>query len=285
MVYPKISIITPSFNQGNFLEETILSVIGQNYPNLEYIIIDGGSTDHSVEIIKKYESKLAYWISEKDKGIYDALQKGFEKSSGEIMGWINSDDMYHKKSLFTVSEIFQNISSVKWIQGCPSTFDENSRTVSVSPVRDWSKFNFYLKEYQWIQQESTFWKRSLWEKAGGYIKRDLKYAADLELWLRFFRHELLYVTPALIGGFRARNNNQLSLEHLQDYIKEAETCILAEPVSDEDKNTLAKIQYFRRMNKLLRFKAASLKTKEQLLYKFPARIVFNRKEQKFELKK
>ncbi len=93
--YPKISIVTPSYNQGQYLEQTILSVIGQNYPNLEYIIIDGGSTDNSIEIIKKYERYLAYWVSEKDKGHYHAVQKGFDKSTGEIMSWLNSDDILH----------------------------------------------------------------------------------------------------------------------------------------------------------------------------------------------
>ncbi len=95
MNYPKISIVTPSFNHAQFLEETILSVITQNYPNLEYVIIDGGSTDGSVDIIKKYEKHLTYWVSEPDNGHGDALNKGFAKSTGEIMAWINSDDKYY----------------------------------------------------------------------------------------------------------------------------------------------------------------------------------------------
>ena len=94
MNYPKISIVTPSFNHAQFLEETILSVISQNYPDLEYIIIDGGSTDGSVEIIKKYEQYLTYWISEPDNGQSDALNKGFTRATGDIYGWLNSDDLY-----------------------------------------------------------------------------------------------------------------------------------------------------------------------------------------------
>jgi glycosyltransferase involved in cell wall biosynthesis len=89
--YPRISIVTPSFNDVEYLEQTILSIINQGYPNLEYVIIDGGSTDGSVDIIKKYADHLAYWVSEKDQGMYHAIQKGFQKTTGEIMGWINSD--------------------------------------------------------------------------------------------------------------------------------------------------------------------------------------------------
>lgn len=95
MNYPKISIVTPSFNQSEFLELTIRSVLDQGYPNLEYIVIDGGSTDGSVDIIKKYADKISYWVSEKDGGQYDAINKGFARSSGEIMGWINSSDLYY----------------------------------------------------------------------------------------------------------------------------------------------------------------------------------------------
>ncbi len=108
MTYPKISIVTPNLNQGKFLEETILSVLDQKYPNLEYIIIDGGSTDNSIDIIKKYEKNLFYWTSEKDNGMYEAIQKGFEKATGDIMAWINSDDLYHRNVFFVVAEIFSN---------------------------------------------------------------------------------------------------------------------------------------------------------------------------------
>ena len=104
--YPKFTIVTPNYNGDKFLEQTILSVINQNYPNLEYIIIDGGSNDSSIEIIKKYENYLTYWISEPDNGMYEAIQKGFDKSTGEIMAWVNSDDMSHNNSFFTVHKQF-----------------------------------------------------------------------------------------------------------------------------------------------------------------------------------
>jgi glycosyltransferase involved in cell wall biosynthesis len=243
----KISIITPNFNQADFLEETILSVVGQNYSDLEYIIIDGGSTDGSVDIIKKYEKHLAYWVSEPDKGLYHALQKGFERSTGEIMGWINSDDMLHPGSLSIIAEIFGSLGHVNWITGCPSALDEKGRTVVVATLRQWSKYDYYLFDYQWIQQESTFWRKSLWEKAGARLNLDVKYAADLELWLRFFRYEKLFSVRTTLGGFRFRSSGQLSSVHKEQYLKEVDALITAETplLQAEVKSRLSK--YKRRM--------------------------------------
>ena len=115
--FPKVSIITPSFNQSEYLEQTILSVLNQGYPNLEYIIIDGGSTDGSVKIINKYTDKLSFWLSETDKGMYDAINKGFKKCTGEIFAWINSDDVYFDNALQVAADIFTQIPEVDWITG------------------------------------------------------------------------------------------------------------------------------------------------------------------------
>jgi glycosyltransferase involved in cell wall biosynthesis len=221
MNFPKISIITPSFNQGEFLEETILSVLNQGYPNIEYIIVDGGSTDNSIEIIKRYETRLSYWVSEKDNGMYDAIQKGFEKSSGDIMAWINSDDWYHPKSFFVVAEIFTNYKNVEWLQGLPSIIDEAGRIVAVHNFRKWSKYEFLIGEYEFIQQESCFWRRHLWDRSGGKLDISLKYAGDFALWLNFFSYAELYCTNTILGGFRARSKNQFSVDKLDEYREEA----------------------------------------------------------------
>ncbi|PJJ10964.1 glycosyltransferase involved in cell wall biosynthesis [Flavobacterium sp. 1] len=297
MNHPRISIITPNFNGETYLEETIQSVLSQDYPNLEYIIIDGGSTDNSVSIIKKYESQLAYWISEPDKGLYDAVQKGFDQSTGEIMAWINSDDLYHPKAFFSIAEIFK-FNEVNWLQGIPSTFDEMGRTVDVSGIKRWSKLDYYLGNFEWIQQESVFWRRSLWEKSGSKIDVEMKYAGDLELWLRFFRYEKLFVTSALLGGFRQRAKGQLSLEFLDQYMEEARTKIKEElecnlPKEEQDlvrkikkyNATISKFHFvfIKKIANKVYFKGIIKQKKHYFGY--PSVITFDRLSQNFKINK
>lgn len=205
--YPKISIVTPSFNQGEFLEETIRSVLDQNYPNLEYIIIDGGSTDDSVEIIKKYEKYLTYWVSEPDRGHGHALNKGFELATGEIMAWLNSDDKYLPWTFETVAEVFNAFPEVQWIQGNPASWDVKGRLVSASNNQR-NLMDFLIGRYAWIQQESTFWRRSLWHQSGGYINEDYQFMVDGELWSRYFLVAELYRVDMILGGFRHHTQNR-----------------------------------------------------------------------------
>jgi glycosyltransferase involved in cell wall biosynthesis len=289
MNYPKISIVTPNYNCVDYLEETILSVLSQNYPNLEYIIVDGGSTDGSVDVIKKYESQLSYWISEKDNGLYFALQKGFDKSTGEIMGWINSDDKYHPLSLFTIADIFSSFNEVNWLVGANTYFDEIGRTVITKNSKKWTKYDFYTHNYKFIQQESTLWRRILWEKTDSKINTELKYAGDFELWLRFFRHELLYVTSALIGGFRLRSSNQLSMNFMDKYNEEAENCINNVRLSEIDRKVIKKYyqtqKVIRFLQKLKIFRIDWLMSCLNPMYcERPPEIYFNRVNQKFEMK-
>lgn len=263
--YPKITVVTPSFNQGAFLEYTILSILDQGYPNLEYIIIDGGSTDNSVEIIKKYEESFAYWVSEKDNGLYDALQKGFERSTGEIMCWINSDDMHHKKSLITVAELFSSMPKINWVMGANTFYDEDGKIFIPDTDRfyhRWSKWRMYDLDGKFIQQESVFWRRSLWEKAGGYVDISLSLAGDADLWLRFFRHDRLYTTTLVLSGFRMRRN-QMSKDNFKEYINELKMLVNRELKHGNASYYLFLIRIIRTVTKLI----PTMKLKQMIIYK------------------
>ena len=225
--YPKISVITPSFNQGEFLEETITSVLDQQYPNLEYIIMDGGSTDNSVDIIKKYDKYLTYWQSKSDGGQYAAITEGFKHSTGEILTWINSDDLLAPMSLLTVASLFSQNNEIDWIMGRGCILRMHPEKIDVGLVNTWTRKMFLEDNYKFIQQEGTFWKRSLYEKAGGYVSTEYKLASDLELWVRFFRHSNLWTVNFLLGVFRS-HENQKSVNYLDEYLREAESIIKKE---------------------------------------------------------
>ncbi len=248
MQFPKISIVTPNFNGGKYLEQTIVSLLGQNYPNLEYIVMDGGSTDNSLDIIRKYESKISYWVSEPDEGLYHAIQKGFSRASGDIMGWLNSDDMHHPFSLFSIAEIFGSFPEVKWLTGNPSFFDEMGRTVHCWGIQRFNKYDFLMRQDRWLQQESTFWKKSLWQQAGAQLDTNYKLAADFELWTRFSRLARLYLTDTLLAGFRFRSSNQLTLESSAQYKTEMEQ-IIKKNLSSQSLAGIRLYRFLYRLNK------------------------------------
>jgi glycosyltransferase involved in cell wall biosynthesis len=186
LTLPKISIITPSFNQAQFLERTIVSVLNQNYPNLEYIIIDGGSTDGSVEIIRKYEKYLAYWISEPDKGQANALNKGFQKSAGEILAWLCSDDMYLPGVLLRIGSCFV-LKSAGVVYG--NTYLVNEMDEIIGEHRNCRFSRFFPKPaiingIFSISQPSMFWNRDLFIKVGG-VNEKLCNVLDNDLIIKF----------------------------------------------------------------------------------------------------
>lgn len=181
MQHPKITIITPSYNQGKYLEETIRSVLDQNYPHLEYLIFDGGSTDNSLEIIRKYETRLTFWKSEKDKGQSDAINKGLRIATGDIIGWLNSDDLLVPGSLFKIAEAFQQ-SSTHIIFSPINMIDADSRINSTSD-RKIMDFKSMLFGSQVVNQEGIFWRRIVHERVG-YIDISLNFAMDYDFFLR-----------------------------------------------------------------------------------------------------
>lgn len=211
----KLSIITPSFNQAQYLEQTILSVISQNYPNLEYIIIDGGSTDGSVEIIKKHEKHLAYWVSEKDNGQSDAINKGLKKATGEIVAWLNSDDLYLPKTLQTVNAIFQSNPDVDLIYGDVINFYEGHK-----------KTNYHINQFEYydflsrvsIHQPAVFWRKKILDKIG-YLDESLHYLMDYDLWMRIFLKYKTIKANSVFAKFRIHNVSKTSSNPKELYLE------------------------------------------------------------------
>lgn len=177
--YPKITVVTPSYNQGEFLEDTILSIIDQGYPNLEYIICDGGSTDNSVDIIKKYEGRITWWCSEKDKGQTDAINKGMRRASGDIVGWINSDDVMFKNSLFVIAEFFMGHPECEFANGVVASINRRGILTKFTHL---IMSKFFMKHGCYnLCQQGMFWRRELFERIG-YLDETFHAKMDVE-WL------------------------------------------------------------------------------------------------------
>lgn len=180
--YPKISIITPSFNQGQYIEQTILSVLDQQYPNLEYIIVDGGSNDNTVEIIKKYSSQISYWISEPDKGQSDAINKGFLKATGDIVNWINSDDYYAPNTFTNLAASFQE-KSVKAVTTKVHNFEEEGAEWDELTPRQNNNVDYIARSFN--NQPGTFFRKEIWDRYFP-LPKQLRYTMDQYLWFCFW---------------------------------------------------------------------------------------------------
>jgi glycosyltransferase involved in cell wall biosynthesis len=221
--YPKIAIITPSYNQAQFIERTILSVLGQNYPNLEYIVMDGGSRDGTVDILRKYEGSLT-WVSEKDKGQADAINKGMARSTGDIIAYLNSDDVYEPGALMRVAEYFSFHPEVRWLTGKCRIIDERDREVR-RPITAYK--NFLLRHYSYplllvtnpVSQPATFWKRSAVDEFGPFDENE-HLVMDYDYWLRMGKKYPPAVLDSYLAGFRVYALSKTSSSFLTTFERE-----------------------------------------------------------------
>jgi glycosyltransferase involved in cell wall biosynthesis len=207
--YPRISIVTPSYQQGDYIDRTIRSVVHQSYQNLQYFVQDGGSTDITVDVLKRYEDNISGWVSEKDSGQSQAINLGFDHTNGEIMAWLNSDDLLMPGALHTVADYFNRHPNVDVVYGNRLLIDENDMEIGrwILPGHD----SAVLSWADYVPQETLFWRRRIWEKVGGQIDESFRFAMDWDLLVRFrdagakFAH-----IPQFLGAFRIHEHQKTS---------------------------------------------------------------------------
>ena len=230
-VAPSITVITCTYNAVRYLPDTISSIQAQSYPNIEWIVIDGGSTDGTVDLIQEYQNLVDYWVSEPDHGIYDAIAKGFEKAHGEIVCWLNAGDIFMPGALGLVAELFDEYPSVNWMTGMQFTHLPGAKVVScfvpAMYSQDLIRCGAYGESLPVIQQESTFFRKKILATVDMVRFRNFKVAGDLYLWWRFAARERLVVVCAAFGSF-CIHEGQLSENH-ELYRQEASTFL--EPVT------------------------------------------------------
>jgi glycosyltransferase involved in cell wall biosynthesis len=203
---PKVSIITPSFNQGRFLEASIQSVLAQTYPNIEYIVVDGGSKDESLEVIKRYEQHFAWWVSEKDKGHADALNKGFARATGEILAWLNSDDVYFPTAVAEAVALLQEHPDVGMVYGEADLIDNSGATIGKFAARQ-TDYRRMLRGSVHIPQATTFFRADTWRQVGP-LDLSLFFSFDYDLWVRIAKVSRLLYVPRRWAQFRIHNDGK-----------------------------------------------------------------------------
>lgn len=204
---PRISVVTPSFQQSQFIERTIYSVVSQGYPELEYVVQDGGSDDGTVEVLRRYEDALAGWASEPDGGQADAVNRGFARTSGEIMAYLNSDDLLLPGSLAHVASYLQAHPEVDAVYGHRVLIDDRDRQIGMWVLPPHDDRMLALGDY--VPQETLFWRRSAWERAGGRMDDSFRFALDWDLLLRLGDSGARIVRlPRFLGAFRVHDDQK-----------------------------------------------------------------------------
>jgi len=228
-VYPKITVITPSLNQGEFIEKTIRSVLSQVYPNLEYIIMDGGSSDNTLSILGSYSDRVK-WISEKDNGQTDAINKGLRMAGGEIVTYLNADDILLPGTLLKVAGKFMEANDVMWVTGKCRIIDENDQEIR-QLITTYKNLYLYL-QYRpllfvtdYISQPGTFWRANMLSELG-YLDETLHYAMDYEYWLRLYSKYPLTFIPEYLSAFRIHaQSKNTNAGHQDVYVNEEKIVI------------------------------------------------------------
>ena len=209
---PRITIVTPSYQQGRFLDRTIYSVVSQRYPALEYVVQDGGSSDQTLEVLRRFDPFLTRWASEADGGQADAINRGFQQTTGDLMAWLNSDDMLLPGSLAYVARFFVEHPGVDVVYGHRLMIDENDGQIGAWTLPRHDDLALTLADY--VPQETLFWRRSVWEAAGGRVDPSFEYALDWDLLLRFRDVGGKMVRlPRYLGAFRVHDDQKTTVSH------------------------------------------------------------------------
>lgn len=207
---PLVTIVTPSYNQSRYLERTIRSVLEQDYPNIEYFVMDGGSNDGSVEIIRKYEGQLAGWVSEKDKGQTDAINKGFAQARGQILAWLNSDDTYNPGAVSAAVKYLQENPAVGLVYADANFINENDQVIGKFPAAQ-TDYPRLRSGYVHIPQQSAFWRADLWKRVGP-LDPSFYFAMDYDLWVRLARvSRVAYLPGVFWANFRLHSTGKTIL--------------------------------------------------------------------------
>ena len=228
-IFPTISIITPSLNQGDYIEETILSVLSQGYPNIEYLVMDGCSSDNTLQILEKYAGRLK-WISEPDKGQTNAINKGLQMTTGSIVGFLNADDTLAPGALQKIAESFSTNQDIKWVTGKCYIVNEEGEEIRRS-ITNYKNLLLRLRSFHllfvtnYISQPATFWARTAFDELGP-MDESLHYVMDYEYWLRLYSKYPPLFLPEYLAFFRVQRNSKTTRKgHSSIYIDEEKNII------------------------------------------------------------
>lgn len=272
--WPKISIVTPSYNQGDFIEETIRSVLLQRYSNLEYIVMDGGSDDETVEILEKYDPWIDYWVSEPDDGQSDAINKGFERASGDIFAWLNSDDYYAPNAVATMARSFSSVEDeVGALVGTGHKINESGEVV-FTPDRSELTHEAFLNwmDGNEFMQPACFFHRKAWEKCGP-LRTDLRYPMDVDLWLKISdRYRFQRISQAIAYAYKHTGAKTVAERHRM----RAEIILL---LKDHGAGEAARREVMKMADELYALQSMNQKMNRHPIFKWAMRVwryLFNR---------